>query len=87
MSATSRREKGRDATLSRLDVSILALGHAKDTCGIPPAQFAFKSARDLLRMIRVRFPPFCKDELLTQAYPGHADVQRSGVRRPWAGLR
>ena len=55
--ASSQQPKGRDGVLSALDVLIQALGLAKDTCGIPPAQIALGSAAILLTMIRVRLLP------------------------------
>jgi hypothetical protein len=86
MASTSQQPKGRDAVLPTLDVFIQVLNIAKDTCGIPPAQVAFGSAGVLLTMIRVRFPLFREGKPLIHAYAGH-DGQRSGLRRPWAGLR
>ena len=86
MASTSQRQDGRDAVLPTLDVFIQVLNIAKDACGILPAQVAFGSASALLAMIRVHSPLLRKDELLTDVYLGH-DGQRSGIRRPWAGLR
>ena len=48
-----KQPKGRDRTLSTLDVFIQALDLAKDACGIPPAKVAFGTTRVLLAMIRV----------------------------------
>ena len=53
MASTPQPPKGRDGVLSTLDVFILGLGLAKDSCGIPPAQIALGSAVVLLTMIRV----------------------------------
>jgi hypothetical protein len=71
MTSSQQQLKGRDGVLSTLDVFIQSLNLAKDTCGIPPAQVAFGTAGILLTMIRVRFLPLCKDELLTHGYLGH----------------
>jgi hypothetical protein len=84
--ASSQQLKGRDGLLSTLDVSIQALNIAKDACGIPPAQIAFGSASVLLTMIRACFLLLCEDSRLIHVYLGH-DGQRSGLCRPWAGLR
>jgi hypothetical protein len=60
MASKSKQSEGRDRILSVLDALILALGLARDACGVPPAQIAFGSARILLTMIRVRAPgQFC----------------------------
>ena len=61
--ASSQRPKGHDGVLTALDLLIQTLNIAKDACGIPPAQVAFGSASILLTMIRVRFSPFCEDNL------------------------
>ena len=63
--ASSQQPKGRDGVLTTLNVFIQALDIAKDACGVPPAQVALGSASVLLTMIRVRFSPLCKDEVLT----------------------
>ena len=55
MDTKSRRPKGRDNTLSSLNVTIEALNLAKDICGIAPAKAVFGSVSALLTMIRVRF--------------------------------
>jgi hypothetical protein len=82
----SQQPKGRDGVLLTLDAAIQALGLAKDSCGIPPAQIAFGSASVLLATIRVRFLLLYEDGLLIGVYLGH-DGQRSGLRRLRAGLR
>jgi hypothetical protein len=86
MALTAQRQKKRNTVLTTLDVFIQTLRIARDTCGIPPAQVTFGSAYALLTMIRVRFSLLCENELVTHVYLGH-DGQRSGLRRPWAGLR
>jgi hypothetical protein len=86
MASTSQQSKWRGAVLSTLNVLIQALDISKDACGIPPAQIALGTASALLTMIRVCFSLLCEDELLAHVCVGH-DGQRSGFRRPWAGLR
>jgi hypothetical protein len=87
MTSTPQQQKGRDRVLPTLDVFIQVLSIAKDTCGVPPAQVAFGSASVLLTMIRVRLSqPRDEDVPLTRVSLGH-DGQRSGLHRPWAGLR
>ena len=57
MASTSQPPKGRDGVISTLDVFIVTLSLAKDTCGVLPAQVALGSAVVLLAMIRVCLPP------------------------------
>ena len=54
MAATSRRQKGRDGTLSSLNVAIEAMNLAKEVASITPAKAVFGSVGVLLTMIRVR---------------------------------
>ena len=68
MSSTFQRQKGFDGVLSTLDADIQVLGHAKDTCGIPPAQGAFDSTGALLTTIRVRSLPLCCFELYAHGF-------------------
>lgn len=42
------------ASESKLDVAIRDLNHARDNCGIPPAQVAFGSVSELLTVTDVR---------------------------------
>ena len=58
MASGSRRQKGRDNTLSVLNIAIDTLNLAKDVAVIPPAQAAFASVNALLTFIRVRGFPF-----------------------------
>jgi len=62
MEAKSQRPKGRDNTLSSLNVTIEALNLAKDICSITPAKAVFGSVSTLLTMVRVPFLQFCDDE-------------------------
>jgi hypothetical protein len=70
MASKSQRRKERDGDRSTLDVSIQALGLAKDDCGIPPAQAVFGSVSALLCTIRVRSLLFSDDELLAHDHLG-----------------
>ena len=54
MDTKSQQPKGRDATISTLNLAIEALNLLKDASGIVPAQIAFTSVSALLAMIRVR---------------------------------
>jgi len=68
MEAKSQRPKGRDNSLSSLNVTIEALNLAKDLCSVTPAKAAFGSVSTLLTMVRVRFPQFRNDELRVHIY-------------------
>lgn len=54
MEARFRRPKGRNGTLSLLNVAIDAVNLAKEVTGIPPVKVAFDTVSALLTMIRVR---------------------------------
>lgn len=56
MATKSKPPKGRDGTISSLNVAIEALNLAKEISGIAPAKAAFGSVSALLAMIRVPFP-------------------------------
>ena len=86
MTSTSKQPKGRDGIISTLDVFIQVVNIAKDTCAVPPAQIAFGAASVLLTMIRVHPSLLCENNLPAHTCVGH-DGQRSGLRRPWAGVR
>ena len=87
MDPKSQRPKGRDNTLTSLNVSIDALNLAKDMCGILPAKAVFGTVSALLTMLKVCFFQFCDDELWVHMYcPGFYD-QRSGLRRARAEMR
>jgi len=70
METNSRRLKGRDNTLSSLNVAIEALNLAKEISFITPAKAVFASVGSLLTMIRVRPRLFRDDELLVHTYSG-----------------
>jgi len=57
MEAQSQRQKqkGRDGTLSSLNLAIEAMNLAKEVSSITPAKAVFGSVSILLTMIRVRF--------------------------------
>ena len=55
MDTESRHQKGRDGTLSSLNVAIEALNLAKEASSVTPAKAVFSSVSILLTMIRVRF--------------------------------
>jgi hypothetical protein len=76
MASTSQRQGGHDGALSTLDADIQAINHAKDTCGIPPAQDAFDSAGAFLTTIRVCFLPLRGFELQAHVYSG-SDVPQT----------
>jgi len=61
MEANSRRQRGRDNSLSSLSVAIETLNLAKDISCITPAKAVFGSVSSLLTMIRVRFLLFYND--------------------------
>jgi len=50
--------KGRDGTLSSLNVAIEAMNLAKEIFSIAPAKAVFGSVSNLLTMVRVRFLVF-----------------------------
>ena len=53
MAAKSQRPKGRDRSISALNVTIEALNLAKEVSSITPAKAAFGSVSVLLTMIKV----------------------------------
>ena len=55
MATKPQRSKGRDGTLSSLNVAIEALNLAKEAASFTPAKAAFGSVSILLTMIRVCF--------------------------------
>ena len=55
MAAKPQRSKGRNGTLSSLNVAIEALNLAKEAASFTPAKAAFGSVSILLTMIRVGF--------------------------------
>ena len=57
MASNSQKPKGRDGTLSSLNVAIQTLNLAKEISTITPAKAVFGSVSVLLTMIRVCFLP------------------------------
>ena len=55
MEAEPQRPKGRDGTLSSLNIAIEAMNLAKEVSSITPAKAVFGSVSILLTMVRVRF--------------------------------
>ena len=75
MEAKPQRPKGRDGTLSSLNIAIEAMNLAKEVSSITPAKADFGSVSILLTMVRVR--PFV-------SYDRAFHVQRSCmVRTRW----
>jgi len=54
MEANPQRPKGRDGTLSSLNIAIEAINLAKEISSITPAKAVFGSVSILLTMVRVR---------------------------------
>jgi len=61
MQTDSQRPKGKDQTISSLNVAIEGLNLAKEVSSITPAKAVFGSASILLTMIKVSFLLFCDD--------------------------
>ena len=68
MVSDPQRQKGRDSTLSRLNLAIDALSLAKDISTIAPAQATFSSVCALLTILRVFVLLFCADGLPTHTF-------------------
>jgi len=86
MEADPQRPKGRDGTLSSLNIAIEAMNLAKEVSSITPAKAVFGSVSILLMMVRVRF-------LVSYDRKSHAHVwlgfdgQQTGVCRAQPSLR
>jgi len=76
MAAKPQRPKGRDGTLSSLNIAIEAMNLAKEVSSITPAKVVFGSVSILLTMVRVRFPLFYHWALHVHVWPG-LDGQQS----------
>ena len=70
MGTNCRRPRGRDNTLSSLNVTIEALNLAKEISFITPAKAIFGSVSSLLTMIRVRFVVSYNSGFQVHIYPG-----------------
>ena len=77
--STSQKQKGPNGVRSTLDADIQALDHAKDTCGLLPAQDAFDSSSALLTTIRVRSLRFGHDGVQTHNVYAGRYGQRKGL--------
>jgi len=71
MQTESQRPKGKDQTISSLNVAIEGLNLAKEVSSITPAKAVFGSASILLTMIKVSFLPFCDEVSQTNTWLGH----------------
>ena len=86
MQTESQRPKGKDQTISSLNVAIEGLNLAKELSSVTPAKAVFGSASILLTMIKVSFFLFYDDVTQTHAWPGHHG-QQAGLCRTRARLR
>ena len=68
MGTNTRRPKGRDHTLSSLNVTIEAINLANEVSFVAPAKAIFGSVSSLLTMIRVRVFLFRGAELLVHTF-------------------
>ena len=55
MEAEPQRQKGRDGSISSLNIAIEAMNLAKEVSSISPAKAIFGSVSILLTMVKVRF--------------------------------
>jgi len=86
MEAEPQRPKGRDGTLSSLNVAIEAMNLAKEISSIAPAKAVFGSVSILLTMVRVRFLVSYDQVFRVHVWPG-LDDQQTGLRRAQSSLR
>ena len=88
MDAKSRQPKGRDNTVSVLNVAIEALNLAKEASSITPAKAVFGTVSIVLTTIKVSFILFlvtgCRWQ--TEMHAG-SHGQSDRLRRTWVGLR
>ena len=68
MSPNSQQPKGRDSTLSRLNLAIDGLNPASDVSSVAPVQAVCSSSYALLTTIKV-FALICRSELLAYVSP------------------
>ena len=71
MATKSQRPKGQDGALSSLNAAIDVLNLAKEAVGMAPVGAVFKSASDLLTIIRVSFLPAHIDRFLANVHRTH----------------
>ena len=86
MEAKSQRPKGRDVTISSLNVAIEAMNLAKEVSSITPAKAVFGSVNILLTMVRVRVPVSYDRESHVHKCIGF-DGQQIGLCRAQPSLR
>ena len=71
MTTDPKQSKGRDSTLSALNMAIKGLNPSKETSTIAPAKAVFGSANVLLTTIRVcSLLVFCGHEIPNHPFPG-----------------
>ena len=80
MDVKSQRQKGRDSTLSALNVAIEVLNIAKEVSSATPAKAVFGSVSVLLTMIRVRPFSLFQEMYRIHTQPG-LDGEPTGLRR------
>jgi len=86
MEAKPQPPKGRDGTLSSLNIAIEAMNLAKEISSITPAKAVFGSVSILLTMVRVRFLVFHDRMPHIHVWPG-LDGQQIGLCRAQPSLR
>ena len=86
MQAKPQRPKGRDGTLSSLNVAIETMNLAKEVSSITPAKAVFGSVSILLTMVRVRFLISYDWKSHIHLWPGF-DRQQTGLCRSQLSLR
>jgi len=59
MYATARRQKRQEHIISSLDGLITAMDIAEKVSSITPAKAVFSVVKEILAMVRVRFPLLC----------------------------
>ena len=86
MQADPQRPKGRDGTLSSLNIAIETMNLAKEVSSITPAKAVFVSVSVLLTMVRVRFAVSYDRKPHVHVWPGF-DGQQTGLCRSQLSLR
>jgi len=86
MKAKPRRQKGRDGTLSSLNMAIEAMNLAKDVSSVTPAKAVFGTVSAILTIVRVRFLISYDWKSHVHVWPGF-DGQQIGLCRAQPGLR
>jgi len=86
MATKPQRQKGRDGSLSSLNIAIEAMNLAKEVSSITPAKALFGSVSALLTMIRVRSLVSYDPMFHVHVLPG-LDGQQTGLCRTQPSLR